>query len=195
MTMKATFLLAVLAAVGLAPALTAHAQSATAAGHPAEFAVDYSYLHTNAPPGGCGCFSMNGFAVQGGFPVDHRFSLVADFTVEGKSNVLGTGTSLTLGSFAGGGRYRFSRGGWQPFGEVMAGGIQATGGYKRIGISPSGSATTTFVGVVGGGLDRRLSSHFGLRLFEADYFASTFDNGSNNHQNNLRITAGVLFRF
>jgi outer membrane immunogenic protein len=193
MTARLAFLLAV--AVVAASAAAAHAQTAPSAGHPAEIAVDYSYLHTNAPPGGCGCFSMNGFSVQGGFPVNHRFSLVADFTVEGKANVLGTSNSLTLGSFAGGVRYRLSRSGWQPFGEAMAGGIQATGGYKKIGISPSGSSTTTFVGVVGGGLDRRLAAHLAVRLFEADYFVSTFDNGSNNHQNNLRITAGLAVRF
>jgi outer membrane immunogenic protein len=194
MTMKAipAFLLAVAAAVSA----SAQAQSAPAAPHTgAEVAVDYSYLHTNAPPGGCGCFSMNGFAVQGGYPVNHRFSLVADFTVEGKSNVLGTTTSLTLGSFAGGARYRIFKGGWEPFGEAMVGGIQATGGYKRIGISPSGSSTTTFAGIVGGGLDRRLATHLAVRLVELDYFATTFDNGANDHQNNLRITAGLALRF
>jgi hypothetical protein len=32
-------------------------------------------------------------------------------------------------------------------------------------------------------------------LVEADYLVTTFDNGSNNHQNNLRVGAGVVLRF
>jgi hypothetical protein len=32
-------------------------------------------------------------------------------------------------------------------------------------------------------------------LIEADYLLTTFDNGSNNHQNNVRIGAGVVFHF
>jgi hypothetical protein len=31
-----------------------------------------------------------------------------------------------------------------------------------------------------------------VRLIDADYLLTTFDNGSNNHQNNLRISAGVV---
>jgi hypothetical protein len=34
-----------------------------------------------------------------------------------------------------------------------------------------------------------------VRLAEADYLLTTFDNGTNNHQNNLRVNAGVVVRF
>jgi hypothetical protein len=34
-----------------------------------------------------------------------------------------------------------------------------------------------------------------VRLIEADYLVTTFDNGVNNHQNNLRIGAGLVVRF
>jgi hypothetical protein len=34
-----------------------------------------------------------------------------------------------------------------------------------------------------------------MRLVEADYLVTTFDNGANNHQNNLRIGAGLVMRF
>lgn len=194
MTVKLAFLLAALA-IAAAPA--AQAQSpATYASARGEIAVGYSYLHTNAPVGGCGCFNMNGFTVQAAFPVDRKgFSMVGDLTVETKTNVLGTGTSLTLGSFSGGARYRFIRGRWEPFGEVMAGGIQATGGYSKIGITSAASATMSFAGTLGGGVDLRLNPRWSLRLVEADYFATTFDNGSNNHQNNLRVITGLAFHF
>jgi outer membrane immunogenic protein len=198
MTMKArlAFLLAVLAS----GAASAHAQSVPAGTRPetgnAEIAFDYSYLHTNAPPGGCGCFSMNGFAIQVGFPVNRRgWSLVGDLGWETNRNVLNTGSAFHLASFDVGTRYRLIKGGWEPFAEVMAGGIQATGGYSRIAVTASDSATLSFAGVAGGGLDRRVGRYLALRLVEADYFVTTFDNGSNNHQNNLRVTAGLALRF
>jgi outer membrane immunogenic protein len=199
MTMKTrlAFLLAV-----LATAAAVQAQSAPAVvpynpeAHRAEIAVDYSYLHTNAPPGGCGCFSMNGFTAQLGWPVAHKgISAVGEINVAHTSNADGTRTSFTLGSFGVGARYRIDRRGWVPFGEAMVGAIQATGGYKNIGITSPGSASLNFVGIVGGGLDRRITSRLYIRLIEADYFATTFDNGSNDHQNNLRINAGLVWRF
>jgi outer membrane immunogenic protein len=197
MTMKArlAFLLAAAAAA------TAQAQSAPATvpynpdTHRSEIAVDYSYLHANAPPGGCGCFSMNGFTAQLGWPIDHKLSGVGEINIAHTGNADNTSTSFTLGSFGVGGRYRVVRGGWSPFGEVMVGAIQATGGYNRIGITNPASAGLSFVGITGGGLDRRLTSRLWIRLIEADYFATTFDNGSNNHQNNVRINAGLVWRF
>jgi len=197
MKARPAFLLAVLAS-----AVSAQAQSAPAVvpynpdTHRAEIAVDYSYLHTNAPPGGCGCFSMNGFTAQLGWPVDRKgISAVGEINIAHTANAAGTNTSLTLGSFGVGARYRIDRSGWAPFGEVMVGAIQATGGYNRIGITSPASAGLSFVGIVGGGLDRRITARLYIRLIEADYFATTFDNGVNDHQNNLRINAGLVWRF
>lgn len=193
----AAFLLAL---IGAAASAQAQSPPATVPYNPSpdrgEIAFGYSYLHTNAPPGGCGCFSMNGFVIQFGYPVNRRgWSGVGDITWETNRNVLNTGTEFHLAAFDAGARYRLIRGGWEPFGEVMAGGIQATGGYASIGITSHGSEHVSFVGVLGGGLDRRLAAHLVLRLVEADYFATTFQNGSNDHQNNLRVTTGVALRF
>jgi hypothetical protein len=41
----------------------------------------------------------------------------------------------------------------------------------------------------------RNQTGLGLTLVEADHLLTTFDNGSNNHQNNLRISAGVVIHF
>ena len=47
----------------------------------------------------------------------------------------------------------------------------------------------------GGGLDISLTRRIALRALEADYYLTRFDNGVNDHQNNLRIAAGVIVRF
>ena len=48
---------------------------------------------------------------------------------------------------------------------------------------------------LGGGIDLKASRRFSVRLVNADYLVTTFDNGTNNHQNNLRISAGPVIHF
>ena len=54
-------LLLTIGAASMCPAL-AHAQAAPSTESAArpDLALGYSYLHSNAPQGGCGCFNMNG---------------------------------------------------------------------------------------------------------------------------------------
>jgi hypothetical protein len=51
----------------------------------------------------------------------------------------------------------------------------------------------------GGGVDWKLNHTIGVRIIQTEYLYSQFLNaatGSNsNHQNNLRISAGILFSF
>jgi hypothetical protein len=51
-----------------------------------------------------------------------------------------------------------------------------------------------WLSAAGGGLDIGLTRHIAVRAFEADYYLTRFDNGVNDHQNNLRIDAGVVIR-
>jgi hypothetical protein len=46
-----------------------------------EIALDYTYIHTNAPPGGCGCFSMNGAGGSYAYHYGPQFALLVDFSV------------------------------------------------------------------------------------------------------------------
>ena len=41
----------------------------------------------------------------------------------------------------------------------------------------------------------RANRRFSIRLIEADYLLTTVDNGSNDHQNNLRISGGLVVHF
>ena len=49
--------------------------------------------------------------------------------------------------------------------------------------------------VAGGGFDVGITRHLAARAFEADYYLTHFSNGLNDRQNNLRISAGIIFRF
>jgi hypothetical protein len=67
---------------------------------------------------------------------------------------------------------------------------------SAVGSHRSG-ANKGFVLTAGGGLDWKLTSAIGIRLFQAEYLYSQFQNGGTygNHQNNLRISAGIVLNF
>jgi hypothetical protein len=47
---------------------------------------------------------------------------------------------------------------------------------------------------VGGGMNLPLSSHIGVRAFEADWVRTALPNSTTNVQNNLRLGVGIFFR-
>jgi peptidoglycan-associated lipoprotein len=197
MKMQIAFLLAVITMTLTAPTQAQSQSTATAHGpwdYPGEVSLGYSYAHTNAPPGGCGCFSMNGGTLQVVYPIPRSLSIVQNVSLVTQKNAAGTNTSLTLGSIMAGVHYRKIHGKWEPFAEAMVGGTQATGGFSRIGITSSGD-TFVFTGLVGGGLDRRITPRWAVRLFDVDYYPTTFNNGADDRQNNLKVTAGLVLHF
>jgi peptidoglycan-associated lipoprotein len=203
---KNTFaLLLTVAAVSIAPALAqspdqATAQPMPASGQPlrAELALSYSYLRSNVPPGGCGCFNLNGGSATFAWPVKPgSFALVGDLTVAHAGSAAITGDTLTLSAFTAGARYlpRLGRSPLQPYGQALVGLAHSSGTLVQAPNPGASNAGAAFAANLGGGLDLRVNPRFSVRLVEADYLVTTFDNGANNHQNNLRISAGVVVRF
>lgn len=111
--------------------------------------------------------------------------------------VFAAGYGLTLTAFTGGVRYLppvgHSR--IQPFGQALVGGAHASGSLASPPNPAYANAGLAFAANVGGGLDLRVSRRFSWRLFEADYLATTFQNGVNDHQNNVRLSSGLVIRF
>jgi len=199
---KTTF--AALLTVAALSAVTAVAQNPTpaanASGMPsrAELALGYTYLHSNAPPGGCGCFNLNGGSADFAWAIKPgRWDVVGDVVGGYASGVSAAGYGLTLTAFTGGVRYLPPMGhsSFQPFGQVLAGVAHSSGTLVRGSQSATTNAGAAFAANIGGGLDLRVNHRFSARLAEADYLLTTFDNGTNNHQNNLRISAGVVIHF
>ncbi len=164
----------------------------------AELALGYSYLYSNAPPGGCGCFSLNGGNATFAWMVKPaHFALVGDVAVAHAGNIDSNGDSRTLSTFTVGGRYlpRPRRSALQPFGQILVGVAHASRSLVQGGIADTGNPSAAFAANVGGGIDLRAAHHFSIRLVEANYLVTTFDNGVNDRQNILRISAGIVFRF
>jgi outer membrane immunogenic protein len=160
-----------------------------------EVGGEYSFVHSNAPPGGCGCFTLNGGTGWFAYNLFPNLAVVGEVGGGYASNIDHTSADLTLTSFLGGARYTRR---WvkdmAPFGQVLLGGAHASGALTPTSSGQSSSANA-FAMVAGGGMDLELSRHWKLRLIEVDYFLTRFDNGSNDHQNNVRISIGVGYRF
>jgi len=155
---------------------------------------NYNYIHTNAPPGGCGCFPLNGGSAWLGLNVSHSFSLVGEIASQhGRDS--GSNGDLTLTSFMVGPRYSIKRGGhFAPFGQVLVGVAHASGSLAP-GSSDIAGSSNSFAMAAGGGLDVNLSEHFTLRAIQGDYFLTQFENGSNDRQNNFRLGLGLIIKF
>lgn len=192
--------IALLLAVATVSASSAFAQSTPAADSRllrSELAFDYSYVHSNAPPGGCGCFNMNGGSGSISWQfIPGQWALVGEIAAVHASSIGSADYDLLLTASTAGVRYLIPerRSALHPFAQVLIG--AAHGGSTLIeGNTPAASDRTVFASNIGGGLDLRTSRRFTIRLIDADYLITTFKNGVNDHQNNLRLSAGVAFRF
>jgi peptidoglycan-associated lipoprotein len=163
-----------------------------------ELALTYSYVRSNAPPGGCTCFNLNGGSATFAWPIARgQFALAADLMAAHGGGISSNGYDLNLSSYTGGVRYtpRLAAMPVQPFGQVLIGLAHSSGSLVQGSGAPVANSSAAFASNLGGGLDLKASHRMWIRLFEADYLLTTFDNGSNNHQNNLRISAGAVIRF
>ena len=179
---------------------SAHAQAAPTTESTArpEVALGYTYLRSNAPQGSCGCFNVSGGNATFAWPLaSGKFALAGDVTIADAGTVSSSGDNLTLSTFTAGVRYLppMKSRTFQPFGQVLAGLAHSSGTLVQGANPGAANAGAAFAGDFGGGLDLRVNPRFSIRLVEADYLLTTFDNGTNNHQNNLRISAGVVIRF
>ena len=161
----------------------------------AEVGVDYNYVRANAPPEGCGCFSMHGGNAWLAYYFTHSFAVVSELSSQRASDISGSGEDLILTSFLFGPRYSWRRSRhFAPFGQVLLGGVHASGSFVSNSSGFAGSSNA-FALIAGGGMDIGIARHFAIRVVEADYYRTQFANGFNDRQNNLRLGAGVIFRF
>jgi len=159
-----------------------------------EVALGYGYVRANAPPGECGCFGMNGFGGEFALGLGHGFSVVADAGANHQGNVNSSGQSLWLVNYLFGPRLSHRSKRWTPFAQFLVGGGHSSGTLYGAATGVSGSANALSYST-GGGLDWNATRHVSVRLFQVEYLNTRLPNSGNSIQNNLRMTAGVVFHF
>jgi hypothetical protein len=139
--------------------------------------------------GGAGS-NINGAVGSFGWNVKPWLQIVADTSY----NVVTTnGTKNVLYGNHFGPRYfhrRQGRWGLTPFAEALVGGSRADTSVAGSSIYDTSVNCISFK--VGGGVDIHPSRHFDIRLFDADYYRTSF--GTNVHQNNYWVSAGIVIR-
>jgi hypothetical protein len=193
-------MISLVALLALGAAQSAHAQDA-ASTPKIEIFGGYSYMNANIVVSGTR-FNLNGASGSVAYNVNNWLGVVGDFGVYGSGNVAGESRSLTISSYQFGPRISLRGHALVPFGQVLLGGGHATGTLYTTslgnGAAPLG-ANNGFMLTAGGGVDWKMNHTIGIRIIQTEYLYSQFLNaatGSNsNHQNNLRISAGILFSF
>jgi len=155
------------------------AVSASAQDYPkAEIFGGYSYLHTSIAGTG---FSSNGVSGSISVNPNNWLGLVGDFGVY-HNTTAGVGTNTVTYLFGPKLAYRHSDK-LTPYFHFLLGGAHLSGG---------GASTSAFALAFGGGFDAKVTPHVSVRLIQADYVLTKF--GTNTHQNNARISVGIVFR-
>lgn len=165
----------------------------------AEVAITYSYMRANASPGNCGCFDLNGGSAELAVRAYRNLSAVVDITGVYAASTSIRGQSLGLFSFTGGPRfsyplYHIGHAQMIPFAQGLVGAAHGFDGqFPTHSGSTSGTANSTAI-LVGGGLDFRVGRKLALRVPQVDYGLDLLPNNAGNHENLLRVSAGVVLR-
>jgi hypothetical protein len=159
-----------------------------------EVAITYDASRANIVPGDT--FWMRGGSVQ----IHGRFwrglGVVADVAGLHTANANGAGEGLDLVTATFGPRYTWplAHRRFALFGQALAG---EANGFQSVfpttnGVNDSANGLAL---KVGGGMDVSLSRRLAVRVFEADWLRTQLPNSTTGVQNNLRLGAGLVFKF
>lgn len=161
--------------------------------------VRYSAQISNGSAGNCGCFALQGVAMDAAWKALQlrpalQLDLAADLSVQRTGNENGAGYGLTLASYTLGPRLAAPMRKAQMFAQVLLGGSHASNSQFPQANSSLGYSANSMALYAGGGFDYPLQRNLSLRLLQVDYLYTQFPNNVNGWQNNLRLGAGITLR-
>ena len=163
---------------------------------PSEAGLRFSEQISNGPAGTCGCFNLQGAALDANWNLIHpapnfRLGLAFDATLENTGSVNGAAYGLTLSTFTAGPRFKLSAKKVRPFAQALFGIAHGAGSQFPENGNTLASSANSFALDVGAGADYSLRKHLSIRFLQVDYLRTALPNNSTNWQNNLRIGAGL----
>jgi len=190
------------AAAVLALGLAAMGAAAQSSRPTADVAVTYATLHSEHVTGAD--FWMQGGSVELHAGIRGGLGVVASVTGVHAGSASPQAAGLDMVTVVFGPRYTYAprRGRLALFGEALVGEADGFHSVFAYGSGPSDNpangttdSANSLAVQTGGGLDVRVSPHFSVRALEAEYLRTQLPNGNDNVQNNLRLAAGVVYRF
>lgn len=186
--------LSLLASLG-ALAAVAPQTSVAQQSHPVDLGGTFTYVRTNIVSG-CNCFDTYGGSGEVQVGLSPHLAILGDVTATHQGSITAARYALTQTVFTAGLRYTpvaaSSRFHIQPFGDLLVGGAYTSGS-----LSPSNTgygSAGTFAFQTGGGLRMPIGHRLSIVPIQAEYLLTTFGNGGDGRQNDLRLSAGILFR-
>jgi len=164
--------------------------------YPIALSVGYSAMISNAPPGKCGCFLLNGGSSEVLFHVWKNVAAAVQVTGDHAGNVPQSQQGLSLVTYMAGPRYSFA----MPrrvtvYGQFLAGRMHGFDAYfPSDEAQPNGSANSLALST-GGGVEIGISDWLSVRTVEAEFLASHMPNDLSGRQHSLRVSSGLIFRF
>lgn len=159
-----------------------------------EAGLNYPWLHVNSSNydyqrtgnGGSGYVEYN---------LDKIFGLVADFG--GYANTR-SGINDKALTYMFGPRFNWRHSRLSPYAQFLFG-----GGYAWSGPNSNSNTQNAFATASGGGLDYNLNKRIAIKPIQVEYVMTQFNSAAlggstksfGNHQNDIRYSAGVVFRF
>jgi opacity protein-like surface antigen len=175
--------------------IAAYAQEATTP--LIETGLDYTFTRVN-PGGNLTSYNSNGGSGFVEYNLNHVVGLVADLGANYIGNVNGFAVDNTAFTYLFGPRFNWRRSRLTFYMQTLVGGERFSNAYDPGSPSPVlGTSENTFAAAIGGGVDYRLTDHLAIKPIQVEYFMtqlpSSFAN-VNEVQNNLRYSAGIVFR-
>jgi hypothetical protein len=177
-----------------------------------EWFLGYSYLRAvPAPAAGNRLVWLNGGSTSLAFNFNRHWGLVGDFGGFNDTQLLESGGNPSVVANSSGKAFTYLLGprfsfrnneritpfAQVLFGDIHAGGVTLSSNCTGLGCTPL-PAENSFALTAGGGLDINVHRHFAIRILQAEYLMTRFANvstGASASQNDIRLSAGLVFRF
>lgn len=164
--------------------------------YPIALSFNYTAMIANAPPGDCGCFLLNGGSSEELFHVWKNIAAVAQVAGGWSDRIPQSQQGLSLITYMGGPRYSFHVARRLTlYGQFLVGGAHGFASYFPKNDMQSTGSANSLAFAPGGGLEIGVKHWLSVRAIEGEFLATHLPNNSNDQQNNLRISSGVVFRF
>ncbi|HXJ43898.1 MAG TPA: outer membrane beta-barrel protein [Bryobacteraceae bacterium] len=181
----------VLTTIIITASLAAMAQE-TAPVPVAEAGVNFSFIR-QSPGSGVPAFTAPGGSATFVYNFNRIFSVVGD--VGGYHNAGVNNFNPTTTEYLFGPRLSLRKSArYTPYVQALFGGAHVSSSLADANGNPV--TGNSFAAAYGGGLDISISKHFAVKPFQLEYMTSQIPNvwASSTFQNNLRFSAGVVFR-
>ena len=163
-----------------------------------ETGLNYTFTRVN-PGGNLNSYSANGGSGVVEYNLNRVVGLVADLGANYVGNTNGLALNNTSFTYLFGPRFNWRMARFTPYAQVLVGGARFSNAYDSAAHNPIlGGSENTFAAAIGGGVDYRLTDHIAIKPIQLEYFMNQLPSAFvnvNQVQNNLRYSAGVVFRF